>query len=539
MFSILALSFILPSGNYDCISSICSLHIGNWHMHDALWHISLAKLGFTSWPLQNPYMAGEPLTSYNFLLDYLLNILVRLGISPFFSFFKLLPIMATILYIFSVLSYIKTITKNQVKANIVAFFLYFGSSATYLATLYANHTLYYASLRGFPVVSVINPTTMFLNIQYALSLSIFLWIILLQHRPSTWIKNLLIFVLFFLLFGFKFYGGVVALAYFVGINILKGIWGKNYAQLANLLPGLLGSYLGLLLFYGLSKSSETPFTWSPFSLTHLMIEDPLLFGNQYLTLARYYLYENMHGFSPRLLAIESLCVVLFLVINFGTRLLGLYYLVRNTINRRVTQEQLVMGIIILLTVLAPILFVQNGGWYNTMQFLYYGTWLAGLLTAEYVFEKISTKSHTRWFFFALVILLTIPNCVEQLRFISEKQTVVEPDEIAMLDVLRKESFGVVHISESVHKQGLVPALAEKPVYYLDTDQLMVTHAKYQERLAFMEKYGGGSMATVPADYYLIYKQDYGAQVAIVALTSPTQYQIIFESDNIVLYKKIH
>lgn len=538
IFILLTLSFILPSGNYNCIADVCTLSIGNWHMHDALWHISLSKLGFGSWPLQNPYMAGESLTGYNFLLDYLLNLLGRLGISPFFSFFKLIPVLCTALYVFSVSAYLKVVTTSQRQANFLAFFLYFGSSATYLATLYSESTFYYASLRGFPVVSVINPPTMFLNIQYAISLSIFIWIMLIQKHRASWVKYFLLFALFFLMFGFKFYGGVVALVYLFSCEIFTFLHQKQLKSLITLLPSLLGSYLGLILFYGLSKNPSIPFTWSPFALTHLMIDDALLFGNHNLTLARYYLYENQSGFSPRLWVIEGLSIILFLVINFGTRLLGIYYMVRTAIQKRLQVEQISFTIVIIITTLIPILFVQNGGWYNTMQFLYYGTWLAGILTAQYLYTIVTSKKIVIRVFVAIILLLTIPNSIEQLRFITAQQNVVTSDELSMLEILKIQDDGVVHVSEPTHKFGLVPALAQKPVYYLDTDQLMVTHAAYQPRLAIIKKYGGGSIATVPAQYYIVYKSDYGAEVAIQALTSPTQYERLYDSATMALYKRL-
>lgn len=538
LFSIISLSFIVGNGLYRCQASICGLWIGDWHLHDALWHISLAKLGFATWPLQNPFMAGETLTGYNFLLDYLLHLLIRLGISPFLSFFQLLPVAATCLYIWSVTSYIATVAGGRAKARWLAFFLYFGSSATYLATLYAGHTFYYASLRGFPVVSVINPTTMFLNIQFAFSLSIFLWIMLLVKRADNWRKYLGLAILFFLLFGFKFYGGVVALVYVcIGQLLTAGAQRKIRPVLA-VIPALIGSCLGLALFYGLGSARGLPFTWSPLSLTHLMIDDKLLFATGNLTLARYYLYEHVRGFSPKLWAIETLSIALFVVINFGTRLLGFLYVLRASYTRKLGVGEISMALTIILTVLAPLLFVQNGGWYNTMQFLYYGVWLTGIFAAEFITRYIDHQTFSGRAFLILIVLLTVPNTIEQLRFITAQQHVIGSDELAMLEILKKSEPGVVHISEPVHKLGLVPALAEKSTYYLDTDQLMVTHAHYEEKLALIEKYAGGSITTIPANYFLIYKQDYGSEAAIHALTSLTQYQLLYDSESLALYKKL-
>lgn len=523
VFGFIALTFIIPNGNFSCSKDLCTLSIGEWHMHDALWHISLAKLGFGSWPLQNPFMTGQVLSGYNFLLDYILYLLTKIGISPFLSFFKILPILATTLYIWSTCRYIKSVTISPVKANLLAFFLYFGSSATYIATLYAGHTFYYASLRGFPVVSVINPTTMFLNLQFAFSLSLILWIMMLIKQESNKVNACILALLFFLLFGFKFYGGII------GLFLL--LTQKNKIFSLRTMLAVLGSYFGLFVFYGIGIHSKLPFTWAPLSLTRLLIDDPLLFYNHGLTLARAYLYEHNPLTSPRLWAIEGLGVILFITLNFGTRLLGLLY---------AAKEKRHLGIlgIIGVTTLIPILFVQDGGWYNTMQFLYYGTWLSGILMADFTSDLLDHKSKLTLGIFLGIIALTIPNAIEQIRFLTAPQNVVSSDELTMLQILKNAPYGVVHSNDPEHRRGLVPALAEKPAYFMDTDQLMVTHANYQDRLDFIHKYSGGSITTVPANYYLIYKQEWGTLDSIKALTSPTQYKRIYSSAKFDLYQKL-
>lgn len=539
VFLVLSLSFIMPSGDTHCPSGVCTLSIGNWHLHDALWHISLSKLGFVSWPLANPFISGQVLHGYNFLIDYILYLLIKIGISPFFSFFKILPIVAGILYVWTVTKFVQSRTSSPLKANLLAFFLYFGSSFSYLATIYASSTFYYASLRGFPVVSSIQPATMFLNLQFAFSLSIILWILMILARPMFKRRAQILGALFFILFGLKFYAGIIALGLVGGITFLRGVRkGLKAIRLPEIFTISLGSIVGLVIFYGISGSTQIPFTWAPFAITHLLIDDPLLFYNHSLTLARYYLYANNTGFSPRLIGIELYSIGLFLLINFGTRIISCIYVIKESIHRTLSDEYLVITGIILLTVLVPILFVQDGGWYNTMQFLYYGVWLSGIVMTEMLFEIVSTSWKYRYIFFVAIILFTIPNDIEQIRYLTAEQVSIGSDELKALSILKAAPPGVVHIFNSEHKNALVPALAEKFTYYLDTDQLMVTHAEYQDRLAFMTKYSGGSITTVPANYYLIYKNEWGTEDAIRALTSPTQYELIYDSNEIALYHKI-
>ena len=518
VFLFISLSFIIPSGNYSCISGVCGLWIGSWQMHDALWHISLAKLGFGTWPLHNPFMAGASLHSYNFLLDAIIYGLSQLGISPFFSFFKLLPVVAASIYVVSVFSFLHSRTLDLVRANLLAFFLFFGNGMSYLATLYQDHSFYYASLRGFPVVTSIEPTTMFQNLQYSFSLSLLLWLLILLKKSVTKWTPLFYGFIFFLLFGFKFYAGVV------GILIALGyLW----RQFKSLLAIGSGSLLGLVIFYGLSSHSGFPFVWAPFALTHLLIDDPLLFYNHSLTLARYYLADHLHGFSPRLIFIEGWSVFLFLMVNFGVRIIGFFY----GISHRAW-----LTLVILITILLPIFFIQDGGWYNTMQFLYYGVWLSGILLAEWLASLIHSHWKLGMLITVIAIILTIPNDLEQLRLLTAPQILVGREELQALSILKDSPPGTVHLSDPIHKTGLVPALAEKYPYYLDTDQLMVTHSDYQDRLAYLTKYSGGSITQVPAQYYLIYKQDVGSPDAIQALDHP-EYTKLYDSPTITLFAR--
>lgn len=520
IFLFISLSFIMPSGNYGCHGSACGLWIGSWQLHDALWHISLAKLGFVSWPLKNPFIAGQSLYGYNFLLDAILFGLLKLGISPFFSFFKLLPVVAALLYVYLVITYVLQSGKSSLHRSLLAFFLFFGNGMSYLATLYKDHTFFYSALRGFPVVTSIEPTTMFHNLQYSFSLSLLLWLLLLIKRPLSKLTPLFYGSLFFTLFGFKFYAGVIGLL--IALPTLL-------RHLKLFFMAVLGSLSGLWIFYGLSSHSSFPFAFAPFALTHLMFDDPLLFYNHSLTLARYYLYDHWHLLSPRLWFIEGTSVLLFLLLNFGPRVIGVVHGLKSA---------KFLSFIIILSAVIPIFFVQDGGWYNTMQFLYYGVWLSGILTADLLSRLRVKHKLFGQAAITIVILLTVPCGIEQIRLLTAPQELIGNGELAAMSILQSSPPGVVHISDPIHKTGIVPALAGKYPYYLDTDQLMVTHSDYQDRLAYLTKYSGGSITQIPADYFLIYKSDVGSPDALRALSNPREYRVLYDDPDLTLFEKV-
>lgn len=538
LFLFVSLSFILPNGDLICRQSLCELRVGDWHMHDALWHISLANLGFSSWPLNNPFMSNTPLSGYNFLLAYIIHIFINLGISPFVTFFKILPVIAGGLYVFSVLYYLNYKQMDRVKSNLYAFFLYFASSFSYLATLYANGTLAGSTLRGFPVISSITPSTMFLNLQFAFSLSIMLWILILISSAPKLRNSIYLGIMYFLLLGFKFYGAVVAL-FIYGLSSLFWIIKNGFTKhkLIESMSVLCFSLLGLYTFYNLGSGTTSVFVFAPFALTHLFIDDPLLFYNHSLTLARYYLYENPVGLSPRLYAIELLSIMLFIVFNFGTRILSVIYVLHSLIKKSLNLDHAIFFLVTIITFLIPIFFIQEGGWYNTMQFLYYGLWFASFLTAEYCYLLYNSKFKFKYVILAVIAILTLPNILDQLRYLKAPQMLISSNELNALATLKNAKPGIVHINDPVHRNGYIPALAQKFPYYLDTDQLMVTHAPYESRLDMVNKYKGGSITTIPADYFYIYKTEWGTEDALRALSNPG-FKVLYDSADIIIYERI-
>lgn len=534
VFLFLSLSLIIGNGDYRCIDGSCGLFIGQWHLHDALWHISLAKLGFSSWPPQNPFMAGEVLQGYNSLLDLVLFLMRKVGIEPFFAFFKVLPVLIVSFYILSVNIYLKNL--SSLKANILAFFLYFGTSLSYLIPLFHGDGFSYSAIKGFPVVTSLTPSMMMLNMQYGISLSLFLWIFILLRSRFGILQQVILSALIFFIFSFKFYAGVVAGLLF-GLHFALQAINKQYRKesFISIASLILGSFLSYLIFYKSNNHLNLPFYFSPFALTRLMIDDPQLFYNHGLTLARYFL-QDANIFSKKLILIEIYCIILFILINFGVRIAGLSYLFKKDVNRRGYVSNKLIALVAIFTFIIPVLYVQEGGWYNSLQFLYYGVWFASILTAKICIEFIESGKVYKKAVVMIFIVLSLPNLIDQLRYIKEPQMIISQDELQGLQILKNQPPGVVHINNPFKKNGYIPAIAEKIPYYLDTDQLMVTRANYQNRQEYIEKYRGGSIIMIPADYYYIEKRDEDAPDSLRNLTGHS-FETIYDSDRLRIVKR--
>lgn len=523
-FAVFSFALIINSGYQSCSGGSCRYYFSEWQMHDALWHISLAKLAFSSLPFSNPFHAGSALSGYNYFIDLVLFSITKLGIDVIKGYFFVLPVLAVMLYLHSTWLYLRDVCKNSFERLLSIFFLYFATSLSYLLTLFTDQTFGGATLRGFPVVTSLYPSSMLLNLPYAFSLPLIIYTLVYLSKNSALSKARNLVIIIFLAFGLKFYAGVTIL-----LLLFFNTPARKYLKLTMivLLPILLAYYL----FYR-GSGIGFPFDLDPLALVHVVIDDVHLFYNHSLTLARYHLYQNIAGFPFKLIAIETLSIILFFTINWGTRMFG--YLIGVTVKNpdKITKSLLAASLIL---GFIPVFFVQKGGWYNTMQFMYYSNLLLSLATVKLLSGLRLVKPKLALFMTILITLPLIPSTLEQLNYYSKTKNEVSVTELKALETLRDQPEGIVHVNRPWAKRALIPVFAEKEMYYLDSDQLMLMLPSHTERLDLVKKYEGGSIHQIPADYYFIYKNEVASDDALRTLSQNPGLLTIFDSDTIRIF----
>ncbi len=535
----LALSFIVTNGNYRCDGGLCGLWIGQWHKHDYIWHLALIKMSFESFPILHPNYSGAVLEGYNYLLDYLVYLVSKLGISPITMFFKILPILFFPPYLYFLFKNSRLYNKSNVYLNSFLFFTLLGTSFSYLISLYVGRGLYYSTLAGFPVVTSIQPTTVFLNMQYAYSLLALIIIIYLMQLKTRSLRQILaIFVLSAVAASLKFYVAFV-------ITMLVSIYGlgqiissKSLKRLWDLLiPTALGVLVSLIWFYNPFKNGQNSgFAYDPFAITHLMTEDGNLFYSQYLTNARYFL--TAIGVSPRLIAIEAINIVLFLLVNFGTRIIGLYSLWAKIRSRQWSLFDTSLLVTIIGLTLIPILFVQRGSFYNTMQFLYYSIFLSSYFAAD-ALTRIAGAIKYRFLSYFIVLLivgLTVPTHIDQLRYLSEPQRLISQAELDALSYLNNQPKGDVFVTFSHKKDAYVSAFSGKPTFFTDIDQLDVTGINAISREQLILKPSLIEPRKLSVDYWYLRKVDEDFSIINDKIKNDPVFNVLYENLEVIIYK---
>jgi hypothetical protein len=537
----------IPNGSYYCFKNACGLFFWGAHGHDAIWHLAVENVSFSRFPFIFPTFQGGLLQGYNYLIDLVIFLLSKIGIPSLFSYFKLLPIIWFILFTFSGIKLGRKIHDSPLFVAILLFFFYFAGSFGYLITLFHHQTLLGSSAN-----LAMQAGLSLVNVQFAFSLVILLWILLLIKDQAIKTHHIVLFgLLVFINFGLKFYGGVVSF-FIVGLYFLLLFFLKKLSITKSIFAmGILGLFalLSVLAFYNpfASIKSGSILSFHPFAIIHPIIEEPDLIYMKDMVNARYYLME--HGIGPRLIEIELFSLFIFLLFNFGTRVFGFFYMPYLLIKKRFLSFDFILLSGVIISTALAVLFVQKGQWWNTIQFFYYALFLSNFFIAYLLYDLYKSKKLISTAISIVILLATLPINIDIVySFISfPAPTYIPSFEIKALTVLKDQPDGIVLTSHankslsSMYKTPLplsvyddtayVAAFAHKQLYYADRTQLELTGIDFKSR----------EQEVIDWDCSLIKKVQYIYRIKaipqIINFTSCKKNIIpLYEDKKVIIYK---
>ena len=420
-----------------------SYGMGFWgpNGHDGVWHLALIRELTRNWLPTNMVFAGLPLSNYHWLFDGLLATIHRLTALPIVNlYFQIFPVVISCLL--GLLSYLvaKKITKNNLSGILAAFFVYFGGSFGYLLTLFKGQ-----GLGGESTFWANQPISFLINPPFAISVVIMLLGFYLfydyQQKPSG--KRLVILSLIFgLLIGFKAYAGVVVLAG-LGLSAFYHFLTKKKWSIVWLFLGSL--VVSLIVFLPTNKVASSLFVFSPLWFVHTMLAFTDRLDWNRLDQARQAYLAS--GLWPKLILAEGLALTIFFVGNLGTRIIGLVQVFKWFKNPKKINPFVVFLIgCILTSTIIPLLFIQKGNPWNTIQFFYYFLFLTGLLAAFWLGQFLQKKK--TWFKVTILFLLaifTLPTTIGTLKHYLPNRAPARIgfEELQALDFLQEQKPGIV------------------------------------------------------------------------------------------------
>ncbi len=357
--------------------------LGFWgpNTHDGIWHISLINQLVNNVPSQNSIFSGVVLKNYHYFYDLFIAVANYLtNLSTLDLVFRFMPV------IFSVSLGIGSyfLIWNLFKEN-------FGIVKTKVAILISLYLIYFAGSFGWIVEFIkqrhfggesafwANQSVSFnLNPPFAASLIII--IALLQLLPNFLASVLLVGCLI----AFKSYAGVLILAT-VGFLGIKDIFLKRSFYLFAIF--IFGGLISAFLFLSNFVISTNLLIIAPFWFVNSMIDSPDRVGWTRLALTRMVGLDDKNWI--KFFGAEGLSLIIFIIGNLGVRFFALFSLVKF---RQILKNRnfLFLTILSLLSTFIPLIFIQAGNPWNTIQFFYYSMYVssigAGVVISYLIFK---------------------------------------------------------------------------------------------------------------------------------------------------------
>lgn len=505
--------------------------------HDAIWHVSLINQLKENILPQNPIFASEALVNYHYFYDLLLAKTSQLvGINAQDLLFRFYPLLISLLVGFLVYKVAVKISNNHLSGLFATFFVYFGGSFGWIVSYFRDRnfggeTMFWAQQA---ISTLLNPP---FAISIVLLLSGFLiYEHIKEHGLNKWSLISLVLV-WGSLIEFKAYGGVLLLAA-LGLVALESLIFKRKVQ--DLLVFILCLVVSLLVFLPNNIGGPTLFVLSPLWFVQTMILFPDRLGWYRLNLAQ----ES--GVLYKVIAANGIGLLVFLFGNFGTRFFGLL----SIFKQRVLFYIFALGLII------PLLFIQKGTNWNSIQFFYYSLVILAIFSGIF-FGKflLRVNQPIKIIITLLIIGLTIPTTLDTLKhYLPERPPAkLSTFEIEGLEFLKKQPNGTVMVlpfdpklkdkySEPVPlaaytSTSYVSAFSGKEVFIEDLINLEILGVDYKGRLNLQRDF-----SRIPENSKKILKENNISYIYTVKsqnfqeMEEKMGIKNIFENDEVKIFK---
>lgn len=445
--------------------------------HDGVWHLALINQVLKGFPPPHPTLAGFDLTNYHYFYDLILAIVNRLTSIPIrYLYFQIFPLFLALGI--GILSFLVGYywQKDFWIGFWLAFFNYFAGSFGFLVTLWRT-----GELGGESQFWSMQSISTLINPPFALSLVVLLAGILLLLRIKKWNgwKIVGLGLLFGILINIKVYAGIVTLPALFIFALFK--WSQKKKEYL----GVFGTALVIagLTFFLINRRAVSLLVFEPFWFIHTMIESTDRLYLPRLALARQTLIAGKLG--PRLFLLELVGLGIFLIGNLGTRVIGLMTLIEKNIKKDFDDLDAFIFIGGAVGLLLPLIFIQKGTAWNTIQFFYYFLFFANFYAAVALSKLMRMRTNQKWIFLGLIILLTIPTSWATLRgYLGwPPPTAISKGELEALAFLQKQKPATVltffynPFGKEIFTQTPIPLYAYETTAYVSA---------FSEKQTFLE-----------------------------------------------------
>ncbi len=495
---IFQLLVIAPSG----ITKNGDLLFWSSHGHDATWHIAVMNKIAEGFPLENPIFSLERLYNYHYFFNILPAIFMKnFNLSEIEMYFRLFPLLFSILLGSTAYYLGKKVGKSQTAGIWNMFFVYFVGSFGYIATLIKDGIVGGESIFWASQVhsSIGNPPQIISNF-LVLSFLYFIFDYFNTKRKSDFIFCVLIASV---LPVFKVYAAVIVFLSLGVIAIIRLITVKNFDIFV---MTFISALFAAVLYLPNTLSSASFLIIEPWWYIRTMIvsEGRLNWIDHELRRQTFLAHNNY----LRVIQLELIAFVIFIVGNLGTRIVGLTYFIKNIKKFFVDNFYALLTMIATFSVVLPLLFLQKGVVSNTAQFLQYFLLTFGIaasISIDELLKKVK-QSQAKAVIVLILIFISAPTQIGLLfdfyqRPAFAKVSKLELEALNFTKMNSADSDVIIVPSYDPHTNtdeetppiwdwfdtSYVSAFAKRSVYFADYEQLDIMGYDFNERKDLVEK----------------------------------------------------
>jgi hypothetical protein len=473
----------------------CDSGLGFWgvHGHDGIWHLTLISEIASHFPPQNPGFAGFRLQNYHYFFDLFVAQLCRIShLNSLDLYFRFVPLVFGTTLALLVFLLASRLSRNWGVGLLAIFLTSATGSFGFIPPIFSlGSSNWETAFWGMQSPSA------FLNPPFAFSLivsltAVFLvWLILVDGQKSK-IIILVTGIIFGSLIEFKVYGGLIFLAALFITGFLQLLLGKEKTLLKIFLTAAITSFV---IFIPTSVKATGFLIFEPWWFVRTMVVAPDRLNWVELELKRqtFAYFGNLKA----VLIIESLAFFIFLLGNLGIRSLGFLALLGRL--KGIKLFDLFLILLLLTSLLPPLLFLQKGTAWNTIQFFYYFIFFMSFLAAEAIFRiyEFLKVQPLKILFILIIVGFSLPTTLKTAwNFLAPTPTsFVSAGELEGLNFLKKTTPKEAVILTYPFQEGTQGLLS--PILLSNQDSPYVSF--FSQRQVFLEDQDAATILGYPVE----------------------------------------
>jgi hypothetical protein len=455
-------------------------------MHDSVWHIALIKQLQNDIPPHHPSNFAITVTNYHYFYDLIIAAmatLLQLDVPTIY--FQFFPIVLSGLLAGSAIALGKRLGGKKTTSYLL-FLTFFAGSFAYLIPLFLPQNTWHDS--SFWVTQTFG---MMVNPQNILTFALSYVVLLLIHldlsnrKKFNWSLQAVLILLISTSLGFKSYSFIIFSLIYAIYLLIKLFQCKNWQPIAS---GLLLTAISIPFLWLITGFKTKSFIYKPLWFIDTMIEAP-----DRLNHLEWKFLEDHYRLKENWLRVWELKVkeiLIFYAGNLGIRIIGVG-LVPLLILKKLKTKRIYLLVLIgfLFSSIFPLLFIQRGIVWNSIQFWYYALLFANIFAAvvltrvhNLVLRLTNQSKVINVIFVLIIIIITIPTVYSVAKIKYFEFDIIPTQELRLIKNIKSDDTILIHPhSKPYFHTALISALTQAQIVYANPVQLILMDDKAENK----------------------------------------------------------